>query len=82
MEKEIKTSLRLPMIKMPGGEPINIGRMIRSGAGIVLAFTLIFKVIVPHDTIELVVWIGFCLILIDATLFRDAVRAWKGSKKE
>jgi len=81
MEKT-KTSLRLPLIKLPGGEPINIGRMIRSGAGIVLAFALIFKRIVPADSIQLAVWIGFCLILIDATLFRDAVRAWKGSKKE
>jgi len=81
MEKT-KTSLRLPLIKLPGGEPINIGRMVRSGAGILLALSLITKKIVPHDTIELAIWIGFCLILIDATLFRDAVRAWKGSKKE
>jgi len=81
MEKP-KTSLRLPMIKLPSGEPINVGRMIRSSAGIVLALSLIFKKIVPHDAIELVIWIGFCLILVDATLFRDAVRAWKGHKKE
>ncbi len=76
-----KTFLHVPAIKLPSGEPINFGRLIRSGAGILLALALITKKIVPADAIQLAIWIGFCLILIDATLFRDAVRAWKGSKR-
>ena len=78
----MKTSLHLPLIKLPSGEPINPGRIIRSTAGIVLAFALITKKIVPADAFQLAIWIGFCLILIDATLFRDAVKAWRGVKKE
>ena len=78
----MKTSLHLPIIKLPSGEPVNFGRVIRSFAGIALAFALITRKIIPADTFQLAIWIGFCLILIDTTLFRDAVKAWKSSNSE
>ena len=78
------TSMGLPPIKLPGGERIKPLRVIRFLAGIAVIVALLAGWIEAHDKIELGMWIGLALLLIDPALITtavSAVRAVKNGKK-
>ena len=79
MKPESKTGL--PTIKLPGGETLQLGRVIRFLAGVAVIVGLLAGWIEAHGTVELGMWIGLGLLLIDPTLFATAVRAYKNGKK-
>ena len=79
-----RTSTGLPSIKLPGGAEIKPFRVIRFLAGIALVVGLLAGWIEAHDKIELGMWIGLALLLIDPALITtavSAVRAVKNGKK-
>ena len=71
------TKYGIPCIKLPGGEHIQIGRVIRFLAGIAVIVGLLAGWIEAHDKIELGMWIGLVLLLIDPGLITTAVSAIK-----
>ena len=75
------TKYGIPCIKLPSGEHIQIGRIVRFLAGIAVIVALLAGWIEAHDKIELGMWIGLALLLIDPTLFATAMRAYKNGKK-
>ncbi len=76
-----QTNMGLPSIKLPGGEKLRPGRVIRFLAGMGVIVGLLAGWIVAHGTVELGMWIGLALLLIDPTLFATALRAYKNGKK-
>ena len=74
------TRYGIPCIKLPGGQHIQLGRLIRFAAGVAVIAGLLFRWIEAHGTVELGMWIGLALLLIDPTLFAAAVRAYKNGK--
>ncbi|KKN37998.1 hypothetical protein LCGC14_0757630 [marine sediment metagenome] len=78
------TKYGIPCIKLPGGQRIQLGRAIRFVAGIAIILALLAGWIEAHDKVELGIWVGLSLILIDPTLFTTAmtaaIEAWKGKK--
>ena len=80
----MSTRYGIPCIKLPGGQHIQLGRVIRFVAGIAIVLGLLAGWIEAHDKVELGIWVGLSLILIDPTLFTTAVtaaiEAWKGKK--
>ena len=71
------TKYGIPCIKLPGGEHIQIGRIVRFLAGIAVIVGLLAGWIEAHDKIELAMWIGLGLLLIDPGLITTAVGAIK-----
>ena len=79
-----RTSTGLPSIKLPGGGEIKPLRVIRFLAGIAIVIGMLAGWITPHDKIELGMYIGLALLLIDPGLITTAVsalRAVKNGKK-
>ena len=74
------TKYGIPCIKLPGGEHIQIGRIVRFLAGIAVILALITGWLEWHDKIELGMWIGLALLLIDPTLFSAALKAYRNGK--
>ncbi len=76
------TKYGIPCIKLPGGQTIQLGRALRFVAGIAVILALLAGWIEAHDKVELGMWIGLALLLIDPGLFGTAVTAakslWKG----
>ena len=78
------TNMGLPTIKLPGGEKLQVGRVIRFLAGVGVIIGLLARWIEAHGTVELGMWIGLALLLIDPALITTAVsalRAVKNGKK-
>ena len=73
----MSTKYGIPCIKLPGGQHIQIGRAIRFVAGIAIVLGLLAGWIEAHDKIELGMWIGLALLLIDPALITTAVSAVK-----
>ncbi len=71
------TKYGIPCIKLPGGQHIQIGRAVRFVAGIAVILALMAGWIEAHDKIELGMWIGLSLLLIDPALITTAVNAVK-----
>ena len=71
------TKYGIPCIKLPGGEHIQPGRIVRFLAGIAVIVGLLAGWIEAHDKIELCMWIGLGLLLIDPGLIATAVSAVK-----
>ena len=79
-----QTNMGLPSIKLPGGEKLQLGRVVRFVAGIAIVVGMLAGWIEAHDKIELGMWIGLALLLIDPALITtavSAVRAVKNGKK-
>ena len=74
------TKYGLPIIKLPGGEQIQPGRVVRFRAGVAGIVGLLAGWIEAHGTVELGMWIGLALLLIDPTLFATAMRAYRNGK--
>lgn len=71
------TKYGIPCIKLPSGEHIQLGRIVRFLAGIAVIVGLLAGWIEAHDKIELGMWIGLGLLLIDPGLITTAVNAVK-----
>lgn len=80
------TKYGIPCIKLPSGEHIQLGRVVRFLAGIAVIVGLLAGWIEAHDKIELGMWIGLALLLIDPALITTAVSAvkavWNGKNGE
>ncbi len=79
-----QTTMGIPPVKLPGGQQINVARILRTllGAGIVVS--LLAGWVEPDDKIELGIWLGLAILLIDAGLLTvavDAVRALRNGGK-
>ena len=75
-----QTNMGLPSIKLPGGIEIKPMRVVRGLAGIAVIAALVLGRIEAHDKIELGMWIGLALLLIDPALITTAVNAVKAVK--
>ena len=75
------TKYGMPIVKLPGGEHIQIGRLIRFLAGVAVIVGLLAGWIEAHGTVELGMWIGLALLLIDPTLFATTVKAYRNGRK-
>ncbi len=73
----MSTRYGIPCIKLPGRQHIQLGRAIRFVAGIAIILGLLAGWIEAHDKIELGMWIGLALLLIDPSLITTAVTALK-----
>ena len=73
----MSTRYGIPCIKLPNGEHIQPGRIVRFLAGIAVIVALMAGWIEAHDKIELGMWIGLSLLLIDPALITTAVNAVK-----
>ena len=71
------TKYGIPCIKLPDGQYIQLGRVVRFLAGIAVIVALMVGWIEAHDKIELGMWIGLALLLIDPALITTAVSAVK-----
>ena len=71
------TKYGVPCIKLPGGQYIQPGRVLRFLVGIAVIVALLAGWIDAHDKIELGMWIVLALLLIDPALITTAVTAIK-----
>ncbi len=72
-----QTMMGIPPVKLPGGQQINVGRILRTllGAGIIIS--LLAGWVVAHDGVELAIWVGLAIALIDPGLVPVAIGAWR-----
>ena len=64
-----------PPIKLPGGGHIYVGRILRTLLGTAIIIALIFGWAEAHDKIELGIWLGLAVVLIDPALVPVAIGA-------
>ena len=76
----MSTRYGIPCIKLPNGEHVQPGRVVRFLAGIAVIVALMAGWIEAHDKIELGMWIGLALLLIDPALITTAVSAVRAVK--
>lgn len=76
----VTTRYGIPCIKLPHGGYIQPGRILRFLVGIGVIVALLAGWIEAHDKIELGMWIGLALLLIDPRLVTTAVTAFRTAK--
>ncbi len=76
----MSTRYGIPCIKLPNGEHIQPGRVVRFLAGVAVIAALLAGWIEWHDKIELGMWIVLALLLIDPALVTTAVSTIKAVK--
>lgn len=76
----MSTRYGIPCIKLPNGEHIQLGRLVRFLAGILVIVGLLAGWIDASDKIELGMWIVLALLLIDPGLITTAVNAYRTMK--
>ena len=74
----------IPPVKLPGGDELHVGRILRTLLGAAIIVGLIAGWIEAHDKIELGIWLGLAVLLIDpglVTVAVSALRAVRNGKK-
>ncbi len=72
-----QTMMGIPPVKLPGGQKINVGRIIRTLLGAAIIISLIAGWVETHDKLELGIWLGLAVLLIDPALLTVAVGAFR-----
>ncbi len=69
------TAMGIPPVKLPGGGHINVGRILRTLLGAAIIIALIVGWVDADDKIELGIWLGLAVLLIDPALVTVAIGA-------
>ena len=76
-----QTMMGIPPVKLPGGNEINVGRIIRTLLGAAIIISLFAGWVETHDKLELGIWLGLAVLLIDPALLTVAVSAFRAARK-